>query len=72
MDFSSVKFPAQISDPLAKGTLAFIILLIICTVIASYLPKTIPPNFRGIIGLMIITILLIATSKLWPYIPVLF
>lgn len=72
MDFSSVKFPTQFTDSLAKLTIVFIIMLIICHVIANYIPKAIPSEIRGIIGLGILVILIITTYKVWPYIPVLF
>lgn len=72
MDFSSIQLPTQLTDPLAKLALVFIVLLIICHVLVSYIPRTIPSELRGIIGIGIITIFIIATYKMWPYIPVLF
>lgn len=72
MDFSSIKFPTQFTDSLAKVTIAFIVMLIICHVIANYIPKAIPPEIREIIGLAILAILIITAYKVWPYIPVLF
>lgn len=72
MDFSSVKVPTEITDSLAKVALVFIIMLIICHVIANYIPKAIPSEIRGIIGLGILAALIIIIYKAWPYIPVLF